>query len=86
MQQPTQEQLAKELVEQALERFVGTVPAKELEAIRLLLEMELLTTKAGAETLRSVSPDPHVDQSGAVAKEPKKSQKAPKSRRAGGKR
>lgn len=63
------ERVARSLVEEATERFAGVVPANVLDDIRTLLELELLCTESGAELLRSVMPDPVVEQSGAVAKD-----------------
>lgn len=65
---PEEDQLAAELVGEALEGFETVFTPEMLEIVRALLESELVATKAGRRRLRQCQPDASVDTSGDVAK------------------
>jgi len=65
---PEEDQLAAELVGEALEGFETVFTPEMLELVRALLESELVATKTGRRRLRQCMPDATVDQSGDVAK------------------
>ena len=61
------DQLAAKIVDRALEDFDFVADAETLEALRALLEAELVATQAGQRMLRAAKPDPVVAQSNDVA-------------------
>ncbi len=65
---PEEDQLAADLVAEALDGFDTVFTPEMLELVRAMLESELVATKAGRRTLRRCEPEPIVDQSGDVAK------------------
>jgi len=65
---PEEDQLAAELVNEALEGFETVFTPEMLEIVRALLESELVATKAGRRRLRQCMPDASVDASGDVSK------------------
>ena len=65
---PEEDQLAAELVNEALAGFDKVFTPEMLEIVRALLESELVATKAGRRRLRMCQPDATLDTSGDVAK------------------
>ncbi|NUP12084.1 MAG: hypothetical protein HOW73_39060 [Polyangiaceae bacterium] len=60
---PQEEELAKSIVDEALEGYEHVVPAGELEILRAFFEAELVGTEEGLRQLRACMPDPKVDRS-----------------------
>lgn len=70
MDDDAREALVESLVAEALEGFDGVVSVTQLEAIRAMLEEELLFSEEGRRMVRQLMPDPVVGASGDVVREP----------------
>jgi len=61
-----EQELAAELVKEALQGYEHVLEPEEVDAIRTILELDLLFTMEGRRSLRACTPDPAMDSSGNV--------------------
>ncbi len=65
---PSEDELADEIVSEALDEFAGLIPAELLREIHACVADRLVAHPEGRALLRRAMPDPQMDSSGDVAR------------------